>query len=222
LPWYEATKNDGYISLITGNHDTPRISHGLSAGELALTYAVIFTMPGVPFLYYGDEIGMRYLYDLPTKEGGYGRTGSRTPMQWQSGGGMGFSCAPPEKFYLAVDPSPIAPNVADQEKDPSSLLNTVKTLLRLRRGEQDLGARPNLEILHPTVRGGATSGGTFGDRAFIFRRGVFIIGVNPGAETVTIPLSINEIPKPVYSIGSCTLENGLCRLESQSFGIWKV
>ena len=60
----------------------------LSSTKLA--YAFIFTLPGVPFLYYGDEIGMRYL-DVPTKEGGYFRTGSRTPMQWNDKKNHGFS-----------------------------------------------------------------------------------------------------------------------------------
>lgn len=41
-------------------------------------------MPGAPFIYYGDEIGMRYVEGLVSKEGGYGRTGARSPMQWDS------------------------------------------------------------------------------------------------------------------------------------------
>lgn len=41
-------------------------------------------MPGAPFIYYGDEIGMRYVERLVSKEGGYGRTGARSPMQWDS------------------------------------------------------------------------------------------------------------------------------------------
>ncbi|MDR1046896.1 MAG: hypothetical protein LBL64_03905, partial [Treponema sp.] len=102
LSWYESTKNDGFISLISGNHDTPRLSCNLSPGELALFYGFLFTMPGVPFLYYGDEIGMRYL-DLPYKEGGYTRTGSRTPMQWTGGPNKGFSRAGADKLYLPVD-----------------------------------------------------------------------------------------------------------------------
>lgn len=64
-------------------------------------------MPGVPFIYYGDEIGMRYR-DLPTKEGGYVRTGSRTPMQWQSLASLNASYATPVITggnYLPVDPS---------------------------------------------------------------------------------------------------------------------
>jgi maltose alpha-D-glucosyltransferase/alpha-amylase len=215
LPWYENTKNNGYISLITGNHDTPRISHGLSPRELTLAYGVIFTMPGVPFLYYGDEIGMRYLHHLPTKEGGYVRTGSRTPMQWRTGNNTGFSAAANERLYLPVDSDPLAPNVAEQEKDPSSLLNTVKALLRLRHREEDLCAKPNLEIIHA---GSADSG----DRSFLYRRGAFIIAVNPGTKTVDVPVSVNGKPELVYSIGGCGSENGICRLESQSFGVWKT
>jgi maltose alpha-D-glucosyltransferase/alpha-amylase len=216
LPWYEETKKNGYISIITGNHDGPRISHNLSSRELSLAFAVIFTMPGVPFLYYGDEIGMRYLYSLPTKEGGYGRTGSRTPMQWNSGKGMGFSSASSGKFYLPVDSAPDAPNVEDQEKDLSSLLNTVKTLLCLRRSEEDLCAKPNLEILYPANASDSNC------RFLIYRRGACIIAVNPGANTAKITLPVNGTPKNIYSIGECCIKDGQCKLEPQSFGVWKI
>jgi maltose alpha-D-glucosyltransferase/alpha-amylase len=218
LLWYEAARNDGYISMITGNHDTPRISYGLDERELALAYAFIFTMPGVPFLYYGDEIGMRYISSLPTKEGGYSRTGSRTPMQWNSGGNMGFSAAPAEKLYLPVDADPAAPNVAEQEKDPSSLLNTVKSLLRLRNSEGDLCAKPNLEILHAAKDPSVDSG----NRLFIYRRGAFVMAVNPGADTAQAKIEVNGTPKAVFAIGDCSLNNGLCKLGTQSFGVWKV
>ena len=65
LDRYEVSREAGYISFITGNHDTPRISWYLSEERLKLAYALLFTLPGVPFLYYGDEIGMRYLSTLP-------------------------------------------------------------------------------------------------------------------------------------------------------------
>jgi maltose alpha-D-glucosyltransferase/alpha-amylase len=227
LPWYEATKNDGFINFITGNHDTPRVSHGLDRRELALTFAVFFTMPGVPFLYYGDEIGMRYIQNLPTKEGGYTRTGSRTPMQWQSGGNMGFSAAPPEKLYLPVDPDPSAPNVAAEEKDPASLLNTVKSLLHLRREEEDLSAKPNLEILHPAKGGGSKGGDSKGvpvssDRSFVYRRGALVMAVNPDAAPVQPRIPVDGTPEKLFAIGECGFENGSCRLGSQSFGVWQL
>jgi maltose alpha-D-glucosyltransferase/alpha-amylase len=213
LPWYEAVKNDGCLSLITGNHDTPRISRGLSPRELGLAYALFFTMPGVPFLYYGDEIAMRYL-SLPTKEGGYTRTGSRTPMQWKSGKNLGFSAAPPEQLYLPVDGAPDAPTVESQEKDSSSLLNTVKALLRLRHAETDLQAKPNLEILH-------AGNGEAGDRSFIYRRGSHICAVNPGGQEVNVPAAASCPAAPRFAIGNCEYGGGYFRLGAQSFGVWK-
>jgi maltose alpha-D-glucosyltransferase/alpha-amylase len=220
LPWLEATKNDGYISLITGNHDTRRINYKLDPGELALAYGFFFTMPGVPFLYYGDEIGMRYQAGLRTKEGGYFRTGSRTPMQWKKGNNAGFSDAAGEALYLPVDADPDAPNVETQEKDPASLLNTVKALLRLRHSEKDLQSKPNLEILHASA--------CSGDRSFVYRRGSCVMGVNPAANAVNVALPIEGAPRLVYSIGGCNFEkilggdSGCLRLQPQSFGVWKI
>jgi len=63
------TEGNGYMSVISGNHDTPRISYTLDESELRLAYTFILTLPGVPFFYYGDEIGMRFI-PQPSKEGG--------------------------------------------------------------------------------------------------------------------------------------------------------
>lgn len=210
MPWYEETKDSGLISLISGNHDTPRLGFNLSRGELAIFYGFLFTMPGVPFLYYGDEIGMRCLA-LPSKEGGYTRTGSRTPMQWTDGKNKGFSTAAPDRLYLPVDPEAGAPSVEAQQKEPGSLLNTVKTLLRLRRAEPDLQGLPNLEILHAW------------GRLFVYRRGGFIIAVNPGEAPVSASIEAlnGRSASGVYSIGGAKLENGLLEMEGQSFGIWR-
>ncbi|MDR0759266.1 MAG: hypothetical protein LBF74_04055 [Treponema sp.] len=211
MPWYESVKDDGFISLISGNHDTPRISRSLSPRELALFYGMAFTMPGVPFLYYGDEIGMRYL-QLPTKEGGYTRTGSRTPMQWSGGKNRGFSEAAADKLYLPVDPAPDAPTVEAQEKDPDSLLNTVKALLRLRRAENDLQAKPNLEILYAKK----------GSRPVVYRRGSFVMGLNPSAEAARITgLPVEKPGTGVFSIGTDgALYSGTCVLGPQNFAVW--
>jgi maltose alpha-D-glucosyltransferase/alpha-amylase len=98
-------------------------------------------MPGVPFLYYGNEIGMRQLGDLPYVEGAYKpRSGARTPMQWAPGKNLGFSSAAPEKLYLPVDAAADAPTVAAQENDPTSLLNRVRRLIRLKHTEPALAA----------------------------------------------------------------------------------
>ena len=189
LDRYEISKTDGYISFITGNHDTPRISFYLTEGQLKVGYALLFTLPGVPFLYYGDEIGMRYLESLPTREGGYTRTGSRTPMQWGQGKNLGFSAAEPDKLYLPVDPAADAPTVSGQETNPASLLNTVKAILSLRHRQPDLQADGPLAILHAKA----------GDPLLVYRRGALTLAVNPSDRPVQTGLS----GAPLFQIGTC-------------------
>ena len=72
LPQYTDTKDKGLWCFLTCNHDTTRPSFNLSAEELKVAYGLLFTMPGAPFLYYGDEIGMAYR-KLPSKEGDWQR-----------------------------------------------------------------------------------------------------------------------------------------------------
>ncbi|MBR2064567.1 MAG: alpha-amylase [Bacteroidales bacterium] len=137
---YEQTKGKGYISLPLGNHDNARLGNRRTDKELEIIYAFGFTMPGVSFLYYGNEIGMKQLpCDWPQVEGAYQpRNGARTPMQWNSGANLGFSTADPSELYLPVDPAEDAPNVADQENDPNSLLNRTRQLIALRHSEPAL------------------------------------------------------------------------------------
>jgi glycosidase len=141
LDQYNRTKGKGYINLPLGNHDLSRLNIERSTVDLEIIFAFSLTMPGVPFIFYGNEIGMRQLYGLPYVEGAYKpRAGGRTPMQWTAGKNRGFSTASPEKLYLPVDAAKDAPNVADQEKDPNSLLNRVKRLIQLRKEEKALTA----------------------------------------------------------------------------------
>jgi glycosidase len=139
---YLGSRERGYIALPVGNHDLERIrNNGRTERDLSVIFAFMMTLPGTPFLYYGDEIGMRQVHGLPHTEGSYmGRAGDRTPMQWNAGLNKGFSPALPEKLYRAVDSSPGAPDAASQEKDPASLWNTVKSLIRLRNAEPALMA----------------------------------------------------------------------------------
>jgi len=138
---YKETRTKGLICLITGNHDiSPRLAIHRDADDLELCYLFLLTMPGAPYIYYGDEIGMRTLEGLGSKEGGISRTGSRTPMQWEPGPKAGFSSASPELFYLPLDPAADRPNVASQLSDPHSLLQRVRQLIALRQAHPALTA----------------------------------------------------------------------------------
>ncbi len=182
-PLYAATQAKGFIAIPTGNHDTvPRIGNGRDDRDLAVVYAFLLTMPGVPFLYYGDEIGMRSLDGLPSKEGGYGRTGARTPMQWDNSANAGFSSAPADRLYLPVDPRANRPTVAAQLTDHASLWHAVKTLIALRQSHPALCASGGFRIL-------ASGEDT---RAFVYERTKgaesILIAINPSGDTAEIRL----------------------------------
>ncbi|MGH3442991.1 MAG: maltose alpha-D-glucosyltransferase [Nitriliruptorales bacterium] len=111
-----------------------------------LLNGLLFSMPGTPVLYYGDEIGMGdniYLGD---------RNGVRTPMQWSSDRNAGFSRANPQRLYLPVIIDPEyhyeTVNVEAQQNNPSSLLWWMKRLIALRRRHRVFG-RGSIEFLHP-------------------------------------------------------------------------
>lgn len=75
-----------------------RLARSLSPEEMKIAFAFLLSMPGAPFIYYGDEIGLRYVEGLTSVEGGYGRTGSRSPMQWDKTPNAGFPPLPPKSF----------------------------------------------------------------------------------------------------------------------------
>lgn len=204
LPRYEASRENGYFCLLTCNHDTLRPRYNLDESELKLAFAFLFTMPGVPYLYYGDEIGMRYL-ELPTKEGGYFRTGSRTPMQWNHEKNAGFSDAQKDSLYLPVDEADDAPTVEAQESDPGSLLHTVKSLLALRHNKADLQADADFEPVYAEK----------GSMPFLYRRGALTVAVNPSCKPASVPSAGRK--SVIYSIGNGRWEDGRLILEPQSF-----
>jgi maltose alpha-D-glucosyltransferase/alpha-amylase len=137
---YNPTKGKGYICLPLGNHDNARLGNKRSDDDLEIIYAFGLTMPGAPFIYYGNEIGMRQLPDdWPQVEGAYKpRNGARTPMQWNNGKNLGFSTASAENLYLPVDTAENAPNVHAEEMDPNSLLNRTRKLIKLKHTEPAL------------------------------------------------------------------------------------
>ena len=131
---YTKTDGRGLICIPSGNHDMNRLSFQLDEEERKLAFAFLLSMPGAPFLYYGDEIGMNYLKDLKSLEGGYSRTGSRTPMQWDnSQPNAGFSRAEASKLYLPQDPREDRPAVSTELQREDSLLNEIRKLIGIRQ-----------------------------------------------------------------------------------------
>jgi glycosidase len=116
-----------YGSFLT-NHDMDRVMSQLGGNEdKARTAAVLYlTMPGVPFIYYGEEIGM--LGAKPDEQ-------IRTPMEWSAEANAGFSTVIP---WEPVNTDYKERNVASQDKDPNSLLALYRTLVGLRNAHPAL------------------------------------------------------------------------------------
>jgi maltose alpha-D-glucosyltransferase / alpha-amylase len=119
---------------------------GNNRRKIELLNGLLFSLPGTPVIYYGDEIGMGdniYLGD---------RNGVRTPMQWSSDRNAGFSRANPQRLYLplVVDPEYMyeAINVETQRNNPQSMWWWMKRLIALRHKYPAFG-RGELEILTP-------------------------------------------------------------------------
>lgn len=208
LPRYEAVKERGMYCLITGNHDMVRAAYNLEERELKLAYAFLFTMPGAPFLYYGDEIGMGYR-DLPCKEGGYTRTGSRTPMQWDDSLNHGFSTADSSLLYLPTDGREGAPTVEAQQRRQDSLYHMVKELLQVRRGQDAFARHDNLEILCAEK----------GKRSFAYRRDNLVMVCNPSGEEETLSLNVAGAAR-LFAVGSAEPAGEACVLGAQSFAVF--
>jgi len=124
-------KGDGYMALMTGSHDLTRIAWERDEDELKVIHAFIMTMPAIPLIYYGDEIGMKYIPDMRSVEGAYKRTGSRTPMQWNSEKNYGFSEA--DHPYIIPPEDKNSPTVEKQSIDSNSLLNHMKKMIQIRK-----------------------------------------------------------------------------------------
>ena len=175
------TNGKGLISVPSGNHDIKRPrSDGRTLDDLKVVFTFLLTWPGVPFIYYGDEIGMRYVAGLAPKEGGYGRTGSRTPMQWSDGPNASFSTADRDQLYVPLDPRRNRPTVEKQASEPRSLLNHVRRLIALRNQSPALQAEGALIPLPVTDD----------DRHFAYIRQSgnerLLVVVNPAAEPCTV------------------------------------
>src|SRR6202011_2154615 len=114
--------------------------------KIELMNSLMFSLPGTPIIYYGDEIGMGdniYLGD---------RNGVRTPMQWTPDRNGGFSRADPQALYLPLVIDPVyhyqSINVETQRRSPSSLLNWMRRLIAIRKRYPVFG-RGQIEFLHP-------------------------------------------------------------------------
>jgi alpha-glucosidase len=205
------------VLLASADHDYDRMSTGpRTVEQLGVAYTFLFTWATVPGLYYGDEIGMRYLPDAPDVEGAvcnpaYNRAGCRTPMQWDDSPNAGFSTAPADRLYLPIDPDPDRPHVAAQRNDPTSVLHRVRELIGIRRTEPALHPHASTRVLHDGY-----------PLAFV-RGDELLVVLNPSATEVTLDLGDigTRVGEQLFGDG-VTVEDGIARVKAFGHAIVRL
>jgi trehalose synthase len=149
--------------------------------RIRMVYSLLFSLPGTPVLFYGEEIGMGE--DLDAE----GRLAVRTPMQWTSERNGGFSDAAPRRLPGPVVSGGFSPefiNVADQRNDPDSLLSFMKLLISRYRESPELGwgTFTVLDQPHASVLA----------HACVWDDGTMVAVHNLGAEPRTVPLTLED------------------------------
>ena len=213
---HNKTYGKSLVCIPSGNHDMLRLPKFIEKENLKIVFAFIFSMPGAPFIYYGDEIGMRYVENLISVEGGYFRTGSRTPMQWDNTTNAGFSSAPKEMLYMKQDESEDRPTVKQQINDPDSLLNEIKKLIKIRKQHKALQNRGDIKFI-------------FAEKekyplAYIrsFEGENILVVVNPSDKEVSFNSEIVS-PKSIYNFGDEIITNdGRVVVPEKSIGFYLI
>ncbi|MDE7293109.1 MAG: hypothetical protein K2N72_01655, partial [Oscillospiraceae bacterium] len=158
------------------------------------------------FIYYGDEIGMRYVEGLTSVEGGYGRTGSRSPMQWNDSVNCGFSSASPEKLYIPMDSAADRPTAAEQAVDDNSLYNEVKRLIELRKDNPALQNTAAWELIcgeeenYPLIYLRQEAGGERQEAGSCGGEKLAVI-INPCGDEREANIDKITLGKPIYTFG---------------------
>ena len=184
---------------------------------MTLAFACRLSRPGGPVSYSGDEIGMNYLAGIRSVEGGYERTGARSPMQWDKTTNAGFSSAKPEALYIMIDPDKNRPTVEAQMAEENSLFHEVQKLIRVRLAHEALQSNAPLEFLYAE------------DNAYplVYKRNgeteTIVIAINPSDREVTCKISAGDGEEILYANhGEAVLKDGTLTVPPASVSFIKI
>lgn len=198
---YEKSERKGLICIPSGNHDMDRLARTIHGDSLKVAFAFLLSMPGAPFIYYGDEIGMRYVENLTSVEGGYGRTGSRSPMQWDNSTNAGFSSAPAEELYIKQDEASDRPTAISSMADKNSLWHEIQRLIAIRQSHEALLSKGGIEFVYAEKNEYPL--------AYIRSAGSekILVIINPAAREVAFDFG-EKLGESIYTFGGKSVQNG--------------
>lgn len=213
----EKSERKGLICIPSGNHDMIRLARTVQGDKAKIAFAFLLSMPGAPFIYYGDEIGMRYVEGLTSVEGGYERTGSRSPMQWDDSVNAGFSSAASDMLYIREDESEDRPTVKKAMEDKDSLWHEVHKLIQIRQEHSALQSLADIRFVYAEenryplayVRENAEE--------------KILVYINPSDKEVSFTFEDGKNGENIYSFGQpAVLKAGTVTVAANSAGFVKI
>jgi trehalose synthase len=187
--------------------------------RIRMVYSLLFSLPGTPVLYYGEEIGMGENLDAE------GRLAVRTPMQWTNGPNAGFSTAEPGQLISPLADGGFGPqsvNAAQAKRDPESLWNFMATLIKRYRECPELGWG-HFEILDQPEKSVLAHRCTWEESSM-----VLLHNLSPDPVTVVLDLATQDRPAEMLQavllldlLGDADVkiaEDGTCTLPLEGFG----
>ena len=206
----EGSGGDRLVVLPSSDHDFSRLATPpRTAEQVGAAFAFLLTWGSIPSIYYGDEIAMRYLTDVPEHEGsrwspGFNRAGCRTPMQWDNARpNAGFSDAPADRLYLPQDLDAARPSVVAQHGEPGSPLERVRRLIRLRRDVPELRTTAETTVLSAGY-------------PLVYQRGErHLVVVNPAGDCRSVDVQGVAGARPL-EVDGVTISDG--HVEAAAFG----
>ena len=170
--------------------------------RIRMAYSLMFSLPGTPVLFYGEEIGMGENLEIP------GRLSVRSPMQWTDQKNGGFSTATSSRLRRPVVEGPFGPdhvNVGAQREDPDSLLNFISLLIRRYRQSPELGWA-DLQVLDQPLRHVLAHECRWDDRRLVAVH-------NLGPDSCTVPLQLDECDDTWHLVD--LLQNGTTPIDEK-------
>ena len=186
------------------NHDQTRVATvlGNDRGKLRNAAAILLTLPGTPFLYYGEEVGLQN-GPTPADES------KRTPMPWTASGG--FSSGTP---WVAYAPGLASENVASQSSDPNSLLSYYRNWIGARKQSQAL-MKGELELVESGLQVLAFTRHSSSERVVV----VHNLGNLPTTVSLSVGTAVFEV---VHADSGVTNTGATFSLPAHSSGVWRI
>ncbi len=194
-----------FFSPFLANHDQQRYpdSIGGDTNVSKVAMAILLTLPGMPFIYYGEEFGMM-------NSGAGGDTAYRSPMQWDNSAGAGFTAGSP---WTPIGANSDPFNVSSQTANPNSQLNMVKKMVNIRTKYSALGST-NTELIGTSVNSIVS----------YFRKGttdgiIVIINTSGTVQNVNLNFYNTCIPQ-IISIQNLMKAESLTGISTGNYGVY--